>query len=182
VASDDRKKVSIRFNGQEVSDVSQLPPEIRKIIEAAESKVAHPPPPGEPGEVTEEKVQIRTTMTESYEIDGRTYRTLDEIPPELRKLVEAATNEREGAVESVEVSSKTYQSLDEMPPELRAAAASMLSPPDAAKPRPLSGAAPVPQPWPTTSAPPPPRGFPTWLAILLSMLAGGLVMYFLSRR
>lgn len=178
MASDERKKVSIRFNGQEVSDASQLPPEIRKMIEAAESKLAHPAPSDRPGEVTEEKVRVETT---TYQIGSKTYRSLDEMPADLRKVVESAKLERGEAGERVEVSSKTYHSLDEMPPELRAAAESMLAPNDAGRHRPLLGNASLPQPRPTVSDPPEPRLHPAWSVILLSVLAGALLMYFLMR-
>lgn len=150
------------------------------MIEAAESKLAHAAPSDTPGEVTEEKVRVQAT---TYQIGSQTYRNLDEMPADLRKVVESAKLGRGEAGERVEVSSKTYHSLDEMPPELRAAAESMLAPPGGAVGhRPLLGKASLPHPRSTVvSVPPEPRLHPAWSVILLSVLAGALLTYFLMR-
>lgn len=182
VASDERKKVSIRFNGQELSDVSQLPPEIRKLVEDAESKLTH-----HPGGVSGEEVQIDRATTTSYQVGGKTYDSLDQMPPEIRKLVEGAA-QGEGDVEQIEVKSRSFKSLDEMPPELRAAAKSMLAGNPQAHPKLSVGSAgsfgsvaPVRQSWPAPSAPPPSGARPTWVVIVLSALAGALVTFLVLR-
>jgi hypothetical protein len=173
--SDGQKKVSIRFNGRELSDVSQLPPEIRKLVEEAESKLTH-----HLGGASEEQIQIEKAMTTSYQIGGKTYDSLDQVPPELRKLLEGAP---QGEVEKIVVKSRSFKNLDEMSPELRAAAKSMLEGNSQAAHPALSAGpvGPAAQSWPATSVPPASATLPTWVVVLLSAVGGALITYLLLR-
>jgi hypothetical protein len=173
----DHKKVSIRFNGKEVADPAELPPDVRKLIESAEESISHAPGwPPKPGDAQGGDVRLEATK-ESYEVDGKTYDSLDEMPPELRKEIMDAMQTPSEPGERVIVETKTYGNLDEMPPELRASARSML---DGKRPKPRAPALTAPSAE-VTSTRPRPVG-PSWPIILMSVLVGALLMYLFLRR
>jgi hypothetical protein len=86
------KRVSIRWNGREISDPSELPPEMRKLLEDADGNgipdVAERgkfgTPPGD------ELLEVSVVEPTVIEMDGRTYKGIDELPPEMREQVRAA--------------------------------------------------------------------------------------------
>jgi hypothetical protein len=181
----DHKKVSIRFNGKEVADPAELPPDVRKLIENAEESLARAPAwPPTAGGAKGSEVRFEATR-ERYEIDGKTYENIEEVPPELRKEIADAMGAPGEGAERVIVETKTYGSLDAMPPELRASAVSMLGH-QGAKPHSSSTVAALA---PVLTAPPEevrstrPRPVgPSWPIILISALAGALLMYLFLRR
>jgi hypothetical protein len=181
----DHKKVSIRFNGKEVADPAALPPDVRKLIENAEQSLARAPAwPSNAGGAKGSELRLEATR-ESYEIDGKTYGSLEEVPPELRKELADAMGAPGEGVERVVVEKKTFGSLEEMPPELRASAMSMLglkgSPPHPSSTPPAPAPALAAPPAEVRSARPRPVG-PSWPIILMSALAGALLTYLFLRR
>jgi hypothetical protein len=92
MADDGGKRVSIRWNGREISDPSELPPEMRKLLEDADGDgipdIAEPgkfgTPPGD------ELLEVSVVTPTVIEMDGRSYKGIDELPPEMREQVRAA--------------------------------------------------------------------------------------------
>jgi hypothetical protein len=86
------KRVSIRWNGREISDPSELPPEMRKLLEDADGngipdiaeRGKFGTPPGD------ERLEVSVVEPTVIEMNGRTYQGIDELPPEMREQVRAA--------------------------------------------------------------------------------------------
>ena len=92
MADDGNKRVSIRWNGKEISDPSELPPEMRKLLEDADGNgipdiAERGTRGGKPGEELLEVSVVKPTV---IEVGGRTYQSIDELPPEMREPVRAA--------------------------------------------------------------------------------------------
>jgi hypothetical protein len=85
VADGSGSKVTIRWNGREVSDPSELPPEMRKLLEDADGNGI--PDIAEPGKLgglpAGDRLEVETVTSTVIDVDGKTYRSLDELPPEL---------------------------------------------------------------------------------------------------
>ncbi len=92
MADDGSKRVSIRWNGREITDPSELPPEMRKLLEDADGNgipdiVERGKLGGRPGDELLEVSVVKPTV---IEVGGRTYQSIDELPPEMREPVRAA--------------------------------------------------------------------------------------------
>jgi hypothetical protein len=155
VADGGKTKVSIRWNGREVSDPSELPPELRKLLEDADGNgIPDIAERGKLGSLAEgDRLEVETVTSTVIDLDGKKYQSIDELPPELREAARAALSRASGS------------------PTARGARP--LDPSSSREPKALPGAMePV--------APPRPVG-PSWTLVLLAVLAGAAVMYLLLR-
>jgi hypothetical protein len=95
VADGSKPKVSIRFNGREVSDPSELPPEMRKLLEDADGNGI--PDIAEPGKRSAlpggDRLEIETVTSTVIDLDGKTYQSIDELPAEIREAARAALSQ-----------------------------------------------------------------------------------------
>jgi hypothetical protein len=92
MADDGSKRVSIRWNGREITDPSELPPEMRKLLEDADGNGI--PDIVERGKLGvapgDEVLEVSVVKPTVIEIGGRTYQSIDELPPQMREPVRAA--------------------------------------------------------------------------------------------
>jgi hypothetical protein len=95
VADGSRPKVTIRWNGREVSDPAELPPEMRKLLEDADGDgipdIAEPGRHGGPS--AGDRLEVETVTSTVFDVDGKTYRSVDELPPEIREAARAALSQ-----------------------------------------------------------------------------------------
>jgi hypothetical protein len=88
----DGAKVTIRWNGREVSDPSELPPDMRKLLEDTDGNgipdiAERGKHGGLPGG---DHLEVETVTSTVFDVDGKTYRSIDELPPEIREAARAA--------------------------------------------------------------------------------------------
>jgi hypothetical protein len=136
--------IDVEGDVYEYDDPQELPPEVRKLIGTVEA------PPGvltkiENGVRRYETLPAATSY--SIEVNGhkREFKSLDEMPPDIRRLVEGALSEgpRDVRIErrtvyeeprkehyKVQWEGKTleFDGLDKMPPDMRAAIERALKP------------------------------------------------------
>jgi hypothetical protein len=116
VADGIKPKVSIRWNGRDVSDPSELPPEVRKLLEDADGNgIPDIAESGKAGGLKDgDQLEVETVTSTVVDVDGKTYHGIDELPPEMR---EAAREALSRAMQSGQpVVAKRVHSLDASPP------------------------------------------------------------------
>jgi hypothetical protein len=148
------RKVTVRWKGREITDPAQLPPHLRKLMEDADGDgLPDLAAPGTLAGLPEDDLEITTTTVEStkFEIDGKTYHSVDELPPELRQLARDAFSELLVNGQPV-------------------AAAQSVRPLD-----PTSSSRPL-----ESTAPPKPVGS-SWAVVLLAVMVGAIAMYLVLR-
>ena len=83
MSADRDKKISISLNGKLIDDPAQLPPEMQKLVIAAEeaalSKAAG----------SDQSLDVKL-VEQVYSVDGKTYNSLEEMPPDLRDEIQKA--------------------------------------------------------------------------------------------
>jgi hypothetical protein len=89
MTEDHGRRVSIRWNGREVSDPAELPPEVRKLLQDADGNGI--PDVLEPGKASAgERLEVKIVEPTVIELDGKSYRSVDDLPAEMRESVRAA--------------------------------------------------------------------------------------------
>ena len=83
---------TISFNGQEYDSPDSMPPEVRRLYDLAAGMLSDTNQNGVPdmleGALTN-ATPVISTMTQ-FVVDGKTYSSLDELPPEARRRYEEA--------------------------------------------------------------------------------------------
>jgi hypothetical protein len=75
----------ITVNGREYDSIEHMPPEVRKMYSQAMAALGKA---GAPGASDHLKANVSCVVKESIVCNNREYKSLDELPPEIRKLVE----------------------------------------------------------------------------------------------
>jgi hypothetical protein len=99
MAEDKGRRVSIKWNGREISDPAELPPEMRKLLEDADGDgIPDLLQPGKAGAlaVGSERLEVKIVEPTVIELDGKKYKSVDDLPSEVRESVRAALAEAGG--------------------------------------------------------------------------------------
>ena len=80
----------IEIDGREYEDVQDMPAETRRIYELAVKHVPGARDVNGDGAPDVPSLQIRTSVDTRIVVNGRTYRSLDEVPAEIRREIEQA--------------------------------------------------------------------------------------------
>jgi len=164
-------KTRITVNGRRYDSPETMPPEVRRMYEEAMRLMARPRASGQPGESTQvftgqagpfgASMVVNRVIT----VNDRSYGSIDELPPDMRKLYEAARTTASGEV-TPQPKSGVHVSINLTESKGRAF--------DDA------GRSPAPAPLPIDSSTESRiRGFPEYLAVLVGI---GLVLWFLLGR
>lgn len=89
MVDDKGRRVSIRWNGREVSDPAELPPEVRKLLQDADGNGIPDILEGSNAGAAE-RLEVKIVEPTVIELGGRTYRSVDDLPAEMRESVRAA--------------------------------------------------------------------------------------------
>lgn len=101
--------LKITVNGREYSSVEEMPPVVRKIYELAMKHVPGAKDVDGDG-VLDPPLQAAAgtrTMVKQIVVDGTTYRSLDEVPPDMRPLIEQAMKAPGGTTVKVSLPSRS---------------------------------------------------------------------------
>jgi hypothetical protein len=104
----------IIVNGREYGAVEQMPPEVREEYLQAVAAMREAGVAGNPG-IVKKDVLSRSVVQESFIYNGREYKSRDDLPPEVRALLEQMP-EPAPDVKTTEVEIKTTQTF---PSEVR---------------------------------------------------------------
>jgi hypothetical protein len=95
----EKPHLKIEINGQRYDSIEQMPPEIREEYLRLVAKMGDADDDGIPDRW--DQAGTRTVVEERYVINGKEYRDLSEVPPELRQTIEEMKHLKPG--ESVTV-------------------------------------------------------------------------------
>jgi hypothetical protein len=122
MTDESNKGPAVLYQGKMVTDPAELPPELRPLLEDADGDGI--PDLGQQG-----------PGKKPVFVDGKLYRSIDEVPPGLRKDVEAALSDNPGGplttrltirrelgshtAPEIELDGRIYESVEEVPAEFR---------------------------------------------------------------
>jgi hypothetical protein len=115
----------ITINGQEYNSPDEMPPDVRRLYDNAMQAMGNALPGGQAGNTTvftsrggllNTNIVVRKNIT----VNDKHYKSLDEMPPELRQLAENAMQQAQGTTGGPAITNRLSMSTDPGTPQVRA--------------------------------------------------------------